>query len=282
MRGRGPGGYGSRPFLPPDIHGWQTIFLNPCRLEYDFPPNFRPDVNEPAEATASDPSAVVAIDGPSGAGKSTIAKAVAKRLGFQYLDTGAMYRAVTWHFLENRCSPDQLGDDRDAAERTMRAALLRMQLQLQSGGRVLVNGRDVTSHLRSQDVESRVSAVSALPFVRAEMTRMQRAVAAAGPVVAEGRDMGSVVFPRARWKVYLTASAEERARRRKIDFDQRGRDVTEQQVLEEIVVRDRLDSTRQDAPLKQAADAVFLDTTGLATDAVVERILQLVTPSPGS
>jgi cytidylate kinase len=233
-------------------------------------------VNAKAEEPAPDPTAVVAIDGPSGAGKSTIAKAVAQQLGFQYLDTGAMYRAVTWHFLENRCSPDQLGTDRLAAEQTMRLGLASMELQLQVGGRVLVNGRDVTSHLRSQDVESRVSAVSALPFVRASMTQMQRAVAAAGPVVAEGRDMGSVVFPMARWKVYLTASAEERARRRKIDFDQRGRDVTYQQVLEEIVVRDRLDSTRQDAPLKQAHDAVLVDTTGLSTDAVVLCILQIV------
>lgn len=223
-----------------------------------------------------EPTEVVAIDGPSGAGKSTIAKSVAQKLGFQYLDTGAMYRAVTWHFLENRCTPDQLGDDREAAERIMRAALDGMNLKLIHGSRVLVDGRDVTSHLRSQDVESRVSAVSALPFVRAAMTRLQRAVAAEGPIVAEGRDMGSVVFPRAKWKVFLTASAEERARRRTRDFAARGREVTEQQVLEEIVVRDRLDSTRQDAPLKQAADAHFLDSTGLATDQVVERILKLV------
>lgn len=226
--------------------------------------------------TLPEPTEVVAIDGPSGAGKSTIAKSVAQQLGFQYLDTGAMYRAVTWHFLENRCTPDQLGDDRAAAERIMRTALDGMNLRLVQGSRVLVGGRDVTSHLRSQDVESRVSAVSALPFVRAAMTRLQRAVAAQGPIVAEGRDMGSVVFPRAKWKVFLTASAEERARRRTLDFAARGREVTEQQVLEEIVVRDRLDSTRQDAPLKQAQDAHFLDSTGLSTAQVVERILSLV------
>lgn len=232
-------------------------------------------VSAPAEPNP-DPTEVVAIDGPSGAGKSTVARLVAERLGFQYLDTGAMYRAVTWHFLERNCAPDQLDDDRAMAERLMRAVLDAMDLRLGTGGRVFVDGRDVTAHLRSREVEARVSEVSALPFVRRTMTELQRRVASHGPVVAEGRDMGSVVFPHARWKVFLTADPEERARRRKLDFDRRGRQVSEREVLEEIEVRDRLDTTRKDAPLAQAADAVLLDTTGQPTDEVVASILAMV------
>lgn len=223
-----------------------------------------------------DPTEVVAIDGPSGAGKSTVAKLVAERLGFQYLDTGAMYRAVTWHFLERNCAPDQLVEDREVAEGVMRAVLDAMDLRLSSGNRVFVDGRDVTSHLRSREVEARVSAVSALPFVRRAMSALQRRVATHGPVVAEGRDMGSVVFPKARWKVFLDAQPAERARRRQEDFERRGRQVSAREVLEEIEVRDRLDSTRKDAPLMQAADAIYLDSTGKATEAVVDAILALV------
>lgn len=157
----------------------------------------------------------------------------------------------------------------------MRAALARMQLEL-NAGRVLVNGRDVTAHLRTREVESQVSGVSALPFVRAAMRDLQRRVAERGPVVAEGRDMGSVVFPNARWKVFLDAPPQERARRRLQDFRRQGRNVTEAEVLEEIEVRDRLDSTRKDAPLVRSPDARYIDTGGMSSDQVVETILQMV------
>jgi cytidylate kinase len=218
------------------------------------------------------PTEVVAIDGPSGAGKSTVARALARRLGFAYLDTGAMYRAVTWHFLEEQCAPNQQGGDPEG-ERCMREVLLRTELRLLPEGRVLVNGRDVTSHLRSREVESQVSAVSALPFVRQAMRELQRRVAAEGPVVAEGRDMGSVVFPRARWKVFLDAQPGERARRRHKDFADRGRPVSEREVLEEMQVRDQLDSTRRDAPLLRAEDAHYIDSTGVEAEPIVEAIL---------
>jgi cytidylate kinase len=218
------------------------------------------------------PTEVVAIDGPSGAGKSTVARALAQRLGFAYLDTGAMYRAVTWHFLEEQCAPNQLVGD-PKGERCMRDVLARTELQLLPEGRVLVNGRDVTGHLRSREVESQVSAVSALPFVREAMRELQRRVAAQGPVVAEGRDMGSVVFPNARWKVFLDAQPGERARRRQRDFADRGRPVSESEVLEEMQVRDRLDSTRRDAPLLRAPDAHYIDSTGTESGPVVEAIL---------
>ena len=227
------------------------------------------------------PTEVVAIDGPSGAGKSTVARRLAERLGFQYLDTGAMYRAVTWHFLEEVCAPTECVNEPDRGEARMRQVLADTRLEL-SAGRVLVNGRDVTSHLRTREVESQVSAVSALAFVRAAMRDLQRRVAERGAVVAEGRDMASVVFPGARWKVYLDAAPAERARRRLQDFRRQGRSVTESEVLAEIEVRDRLDTTRRDAPLVQAKDARYLDTTGMATEAVVEAILTMVRAQPGN
>jgi len=209
----------------------------------------------------------VAIDGPSGAGKSTIARTLAQRLGYAFLDTGAMYRAITWHFLARGLTPSA----RDCDEDALRAALRDAALEL-AAGKVLLNGHDVTRHLRTREVEAQVSAVSALSFVRARMCELQRLVAVKGPVVAEGRDMGSVVFPAARWKFYLDAAPSERARRRYQDFVRQGREVDEADVLQEIQVRDRLDSTRADAPLTQASDARYVDTTGMTADAVIDLL----------
>lgn len=229
---------------------------------------------DPAAAEAEpNPIEVVAIDGPSGSGKSTVARQLAQALGFAYLDTGAMYRAVTWHFLERQCAPAELGDDPADNDRRMREALDGMRLRLLPSGHIEVNGHDVTNHLRSREVESQVSAVSALPFVRRAMRNLQRQVALAGPVVAEGRDMTSVVFPKARWQVFLDADVHERARRRQLDFEARGRHVSQQEVLEEIEVRDRLDSTRKDAPLQRTAGAHYVDSTGRSSDEVVASIL---------
>lgn len=213
----------------------------------------------------------MAIDGPSGAGKSTVARTLAQRLGFGFLDTGAMYRAITWHFLQAGCVPGECTAEPDQGHARMRSALQRARLEL-AGDRVLLNGRDVTSHLRTREVESQVSVVSALSFVREAMRDLQRLVAQNGPVVAEGRDMGSVVFPQARWKVYLDAAPAERARRRSEDFARQGRAVDQADVLDEILVRDRLDSTRSDAPLQKAPGALYIDTTGLTLDAVVDQL----------
>ncbi|MHC5065136.1 MAG: (d)CMP kinase [Planctomycetota bacterium] len=231
----------------------------------------------PSDESGSEPLAVdvVAIDGPSGAGKSTVARQLAEKLGFAYLDTGAMYRAVTWHLLENQFT--------DLADlEGLRALLADLRLQLEPDGRVLLNGQDVTNHLRSREVESRVSGVSAIPLIRDRMRSMQREIATSGPVVAEGRDMSSVVFPGAKWKFYLDAEPEERARRRHQDFKGRGRKVSEEEVLDEIAVRDRLDSTRQDAPLTRAHSADYIDTTGLDIASVVDVLRERVVATGGS
>ncbi|GAB4160562.1 MAG: (d)CMP kinase [Planctomycetota bacterium] len=222
---------------------------------------------------APGPIDVVAIDGPSGSGKSTVARALARELGWSYLDTGAMYRAVTWKFLEAGIAPLEVSGDDPLEVRRMRDCLASIRLSLSPSGGVEIDGEDVTPHLRSREVESQVSAVSALPFVREAMRKLQREVARKGPVVAEGRDMGSVVFPNARFRIFLDADAEERARRRQLDFEARGRIVSREEVLREIEVRDHLDSTRRDAPLRRVEDARYFDSTDKTVDQVVQEIL---------
>lgn len=209
---------------------------------------------------------VVAIDGPSGAGKSTVARRLAVSLGFAYLDTGALYRAVTWLLLQGGA-----GDPSDDLGVVDRATL-----EFTPQGRTLVNGLDVTDELRSRAVEARVSAVAARPEVRRRMRDLQRLIARNGPLVAEGRDMGSVVFPHARWKFYLDASPVERAKRRQRDFEDGGRTVSRSQVLAELEERDRLDSAREDAPLVRVEDATYLDSTRLSADQVVEHMRQAI------
>ncbi len=214
---------------------------------------------------------VVAIDGPSGAGKSTVARRLAERIGFAYLDTGALYRAVTWHLLQSRF---------EGSAEQLRPLLDRLTLQFTEEGRTLLNEEDVTVHLRSQEVEAQVSRVSALPDVRSRMRDLQRQIAARGPLVAEGRDMGSVVFPNARWKFYLDAASAERAGRRQREFVRRGRRVDRDQVRKDLEARDHVDSTREDAPLIRPADATYVDSTELTAEGVVERMMQVIGQAP--
>jgi CMP/dCMP kinase len=188
---------------------------------------------------------VIAIDGPAGAGKSTVARAVARALGFTYLDSGAMYRCVA------------LAADRDPE--TLDIAF--------DGDRVLLDGRDVTTEIRTPEVSERASQMAADPRVRQAMVAKQRELMATGDWVAEGRDIGTVVAPEAELKVFLTASPEERARRRAADL---GADV--QTVLAEQAIRDERDQNRAHSPLVAADDAVEVDTTGLTIDEVVEQI----------
>lgn len=206
---------------------------------------------------------IVAIDGPAGAGKSTIARSLASRLGVQYLDTGAMYRAVTAEALRTSISLD----DSSAVGTLARDCDLHVGLDL-----VTINGRDVTKEIRTPEVTSAVSIVAAHSSVRSEMRRRQREWGdARGGGVIEGRDIGTVVFPDATLKVFLTASPRVRAERR---VAQAGGDVD--QVEASITERDRLDSTRPDSPLAESSDAVVVDTSHSSIDDVVDRIITLL------
>jgi cytidylate kinase len=207
---------------------------------------------------------LVAIDGPAGAGKSTVARALARELGFTYLDSGAMYRCVGLAFTRSPTStPAEL------------ARQVRIELgEGQSGGRVLLDGEDVSAAIRTPAVSEAASRVASDQGVRAAMVAIQRGLIANGDWVAEGRDIGTVVAPDAELKVFLTASAEERARRRAVEL---GADA--QAVLAEQTLRDERDSTRTHSPLQAAADAVVIDTTGLSLEQVVARIAALVRPS---
>jgi cytidylate kinase len=210
----------------------------------------------------------IAIDGPSGAGKGTVARAVAARLRYRHVDTGAMYRAVAW--LAARAGVDL--HDESAVARLASAAAYDLE-----NGRVAVDGHDVARAIRTPEIDKAAATVARHPAVRDVLVRRQREMGAGGAIVMEGRDIGTVVFPAADVKVYLDASPHERARRRASDpahAASEGRPLTD--VATALAERDRIDSTRAASPLAQAPDAVVIDTTGLPIDAVVQRVVDLV------
>lgn len=217
---------------------------------------------------------MVAIDGPAGAGKSTVAKRAAEKLGYNYLDTGAMYRAVTLKALNDNVS----FEDREGLARCARESGIRFQESRDSIlPEVFLNERNVTLEIRKPEVARNVSFVAAVPEVRDCMTKLQRQIGQKGRWVVDGRDIGSVVFPDARAKIFLTASIEERAQRRLLDLKQKGFEADLESLKTEIARRDEIDSNREVAPLIQAKGAVFLDTTALSIDQVIERIIEIVT-----
>ena len=207
---------------------------------------------------------VVAVDGPVGSGKSTVARRVAARLGYVYLDTGAMYRAVGLLATEAGVGLD----DEDAVVALARSAGLRFD----GDGRLFVGGRDVSAAIRTLEMGAAASRVSALPGVRMLLVEEQRRLAGSADIVMEDRDIGTVVFPDAAVKVYLTARPEVRAARRAAELRANGDEVDEAEVLAALLERDRRDSTRALAPLRQAADAVELDTSEMTLDEVVEAV----------
>lgn len=216
---------------------------------------------------------IVAIDGPSGAGKSSASKAVAAKLGFACLDTGAMYRSIAWQALQDGIALDD-GDALGALARTKAIAFAPGA----DGGpqRVSIGGVDVTRAIRTAEIDRSVSAVSALPQVRAALVDQQRRIGRAGDYVVEGRDIGTAVFPDAEVKVFLTASNEERARRRVAQNEARGVGSTDfQAVLADLQRRDEIDSSRAASPLKAADDAVRIDSSAMGFDEVVATICDL-------
>ena len=213
---------------------------------------------------------VVAIDGPAGAGKSTIAKLVAEKLGYAYIDTGAMYRSVALKFL-------QTGKEFDEAFISQLAQTMIIEFKPEASvNRVFVDGVEVTDAIRSAEVTANVSRVAAIGDVREAMVAQQRRMGESGGVLMDGRDIGTVVFPNAQLKIFLTASVEERALRRYKELVAKGQDVDLAQLKKDIASRDKQDSERAISPLRQAEDALLLDTSDMNIEQVTAKIMQLV------
>ena len=213
----------------------------------------------------------VAIDGPAGAGKSSVAKAAAQELGFVYVDTGAIYRTIALYVLRQGVDPHQAS--------AVEALLPQVQVSLeytQQGQKMLLNGEDVTALIRTPEVSMATSACSAIPAVRAYLLQLQRDLAAENNVLMDGRDIGTVVLPHAQLKVFLTASPEERARRRVAQLEKAGQQADYASILRDIQQRDYQDSHRETAPLRPAEDAVLLDTSSYTFEESVRRLVALV------
>ena len=220
---------------------------------------------------------IVAIDGPAGAGKSTVAREVARRLGAAYLDTGAMYRALAWLARERGVAPS----DGPA----LAALALDHPVEIEptdDGDRDRVAGRDVTREIRSPEVAAEVSEVAAHPGVRQQMVALQRSLLSHGDWVSDGRDVGSTVRPDADVKVYLTATPQERARRRRAELAEGGLELDEAQVLQDVRRRDDLDTTRTASPLRVAPGAVVIDSSGMDVDEVADRIMRTIAERVGA
>ena len=190
---------------------------------------------------------IVALDGPAGSGKSTIAKRIAKQYHFTYVDTGAMYRMITWFFLENNVSWKE--------EVACQKALEQVHLDMKNE-RFFVNGQDVSEAIRGPRVSSYVSEIAALKVVRNQLVHLQREISKGKEVILDGRDIGTVVFPKANLKIFLLASAEERAKRRFLEYEEKGETISYEEVLKSIQERDYIDSTRKESPLRKAEDAI--------------------------
>jgi len=212
----------------------------------------------------------IAIDGPAGAGKSTVAKIAAEKLQYTYIDTGAMYRALTLKAL--RTSTDL--DSEQAIADLLKDSTIEL-VPAENGQRVLLDGEDVSEEIRFPNISANVSKVAAHAAMRAIMVDLQHDMAARGGVVMDGRDIGTAVLPQAELKVFMSATVEERARRRFEDNNKRGIESSIEQLQQEIALRDKMDSEREASPLVQAEDAIFLDTTTLSIDEAADAILKL-------
>lgn len=213
----------------------------------------------------------VAIDGPAGAGKSTIAKMAAKELGFVYVDTGAMYRALALYFLRQGIKPDETEKIKEALPSVS------VTIKYQDGEQiVLLNGENVNAFLRTQEVGDMASAVSPLAPVREKLLSLQRELAKGTSVIMDGRDIGTTVLPQADLKIYLTADAEIRAERRYKELKERGTECDREEILREIILRDKQDMTREISPLKKAEDAKLVDASSLTAEEVKNVIVSMI------
>ena len=216
----------------------------------------------------SDIHEIITLDGPSGAGKSTIAKLTAKKLSFKYLDTGTMYRAVTLYMIKHNINTDSNDE--------VISALNNLNISFDNAGRIYLDNEDVTEEIRSSEVVNLVSKVSSISVVRQNMVSLQRKIAEGGNYVVDGRDIGSVVFPNAKYKFYMDASLDERARRRYNEELSKGKTLTYEEVRESIRKRDEFDSNRKDSPLVVPDNAYIIDTTSMTIDEVAEKITNVV------
>lgn len=206
---------------------------------------------------------IIAIDGPAGSGKSTIAKIIADKYKFTYIDTGAMYRMITLYFLDNNVDFDN--------ESTIRSTLEKISLDMQ-GDKFYLNSNDVTKKIREPRINQNVSKIASIKAVRENLVNLQRKISLNKNVILDGRDIGTVVFPNAQIKIFLIALPEERARRRLKELQEKGINTTFEEVLASIKERDHIDSTRKESPLLKAKDAIELDTTNLKINDVLEFI----------
>lgn len=213
----------------------------------------------------------IAIDGPAGAGKSTIAKKLAKEMGYIYVDTGAMYRAMAYYFLKNNIA----SDDVDAISKACES--VRISIEYQNGEQyVILNGENVNGVIREEKVGKMASATSKYPVVRAKLVALQRELAAKSDVIMDGRDIGTVVLPHANVKIYLTASSAVRAKRRYDELVAKGQECDLAVIEQDIIDRDNQDMNREVSPLRQAEDAVLLDSSDLDIDGVVARMKEII------
>jgi cytidylate kinase len=211
---------------------------------------------------------IVAIDGTAGSGKSTTARKAAEALNFFYLDTGAMYRAMTWKIIKSKIDLCDLDSLKELAKKT--------KIDFNQRNIIMLDGKDISAQIRRPEVDKNVSQVSVLPLIRAKMVKEQRRIAKNRNVICEGRDIGSVVFPKANLKLYLDCDLTERTKRRAKELKEKGLKVTKKGIKENFLERDYIDSTREYSPLKKMPDAVYLDTTNLTIEDEVKIVIDLI------
>lgn len=213
-------------------------------------------------------SIIVAIDGPAGAGKGTITEKVGEKLGLINIDTGAMFRCVTLNMLQEGIKIEE--------ENKIKELLNKINIDMKEDGKVFLNGEEVTKKIRENEVNNFVSPVSVIPIVREKLLELQRKMSKGKNVIMEGRDIGTVVFPNADVKIYLDASPEERAKRRIKQNQEKGIKGSYDEVLKSIIDRDTRDKTRKIAPLRQAEDAIYIDSSNISIDEVTDKIIQII------